>query len=406
MTTASDAGMVDPGTVRVFCRMIHDAAARALDGAVDPGMLQLDMLHPNGGGMQSVRFPIGAADAMADSAISAAEGGLNVYVEGRTIDVRASAGRGRANATRGVFALVDDSDGEKGKGGDLKLSPTWAIESSPGNRHNWIVLDRAMTADEAEPLGRGLRAWIGSDSATAKLTQPYRVAGTPNFPDAKKRARGRVTAPTRILDMAGPVWSAAELAGIVPPAPERPAAHVPGGRSGATSGTVEDLAAETGDDRSGRFWDAVRAAIRAGMLPADLEDVFRRHPDGCASKYLHPYDRLAEEIARAWGKAAPEVEAEAEATAAGVEPTYPSRAVPVAEARAAVRKRCTTTSRPGRAAAPSASRPASGKPGSRPRRSPTRSSGCAGTTTSSRSSTRCPPTSSAARSSGCSPTRA
>ncbi len=337
MTTASDAGMVDPGTVRVFCRMLHDAAARALDGAVDPGMLQLDMLHPNGGNMQSTRFPIGAADAMADSAISAAEDGLNVYVEGRTIDVRASAGRGRANATRGVFALVDDADADKGKGGDLKLSPTWSVESSPGNRHNWIIFDRAMTAAEAEPLGRALRAWVGSDSATAKLTQPYRVPGTPNFPDARKRARGRVTAPTRILDMAGPVWSAAELAGIVPPAPERPAAHVPGGRSGATSGTVEDLAAETGDDRSGRFWDAVRAAIRAGMLPADLEDVFRRHPDGCASKYLHPYDRLAEEIARAWGKAAPEVEAEVEAAAAGVEPTYPDHSVPVVEARAAVR---------------------------------------------------------------------
>lgn len=337
MSPAPEAGMVDPGTVRVFCRMLHDAAARALHGAIDPGMLQLDFLHPNGGEMQTVRFAIGAADAMADSAISAAEDGLNVYVEGRTIDVRASAGRGRANATRGVFAFVDDSDGEKGKAGDLKLSPTWSIESSPGNRHNWITLDRALTPEQAEPLGRALRAWIGSDSATAKVTQPYRVAGTPNFPDAKKRARGRTVARTRILDMAGPVWSAADLAEIVPPAPERPAAHVPGGRSGVTSGTVEELAAETGDDRSGRFWDAIRAAIRAGMLPADVEDVFRRHPGGCGGKYLHPYDRLAEEIARAWGKAAPEVEAETAAAAAPVAPTYPNHAVPVAEARAAVR---------------------------------------------------------------------
>ncbi|MGI4764667.1 MAG: hypothetical protein ACRYGP_06340 [Janthinobacterium lividum] len=42
---------------------------------------------------------------MADSAISAASNGLNVYVEGRTVDVRASAGRGKSDATRGVFAL-------------------------------------------------------------------------------------------------------------------------------------------------------------------------------------------------------------------------------------------------------------------------------------------------------------
>ncbi len=261
---------------------------------------------------------------------------FNVYVEGRTIDVRASARRGSANATRGVFAFVDDSDGEKGKGGDLKLSPTWSVESSPGNRHNWILLDRALTPEQAEPLGRALRAWIGSDSATAKLTQPYRVAGTPNFPDARKRARGRVVSPTRILSMAGPVWSADDLAEVVPPAPERAAAHVPGGRSGATSGTVEDLAADSGEDRSGRFFDAIKAAIRAGMLPADVEDVFRRHPGGCASKYLKPYDRLAEEIARAWGKVAAKVEEEAEAAAAVVEPTYPSRAVLVEEARTAV----------------------------------------------------------------------
>ena len=330
--------MVDPGTVRVFCRMIHDAAAVALKGAIDPGMLQLDFLHPNGGDMQTVRFPIGAADAMADSAISAAQDGLNVYVEGRTVDVRASAGRGKANATRGVFAFVDDADFEKGKGGALALAPTWQVESSPGNAHNWILLDRALTPEQAEPLGRALRAWIGSDSATAKLTQPYRVAGTPNFPDARKRARGRTVAPTRILDVTGPVWSADRLAEIVPPAPERKTAHVPGGRSGATSSTVEDLAADTGEDRSGRFYDAIRAAVRAGMLPADVEEVFRRHQDGCASKYLKPYDRLAEEIARAWGKVATKVEEEAEAVAAGIEPTYPDHSVPVDEARAAVRE--------------------------------------------------------------------
>ncbi len=342
MTAAPEAGMVDPDTVRIFCRMIHDAAARALKGASDPGMLQLDMLSPNNpdGGMQTTRFPIGAADAMADVAIDAAMDGLNVYVEGRTIDVRAGAGRGKANATRGVFAFVDDSDGEKGKGGDLRLSPTWAVESSPGNRHNWILLDRALTAEQAEPLGRALRAWIGSDSATAKLTQPYRVAGTPNYPDAKKRARGRTVASTRILDMAGPVWSASDLAEVVPPIEKHDAeaSASSAGRSGATSTTFDELIAEEGEDRSGRFFDAIRAAHRAGMLRGDAEDQMRQHPNGCASKYLRPYDRLAEEIARAWAKVETKAEEAAEAAAEGVEPTYPDQAVPVAEARAAMRR--------------------------------------------------------------------
>ncbi len=331
--------MVDPGTVRVFCRMLHDAAARALEGAIDPGMLQLDFLHPNGGNMHSTRFPIGAVDAMADTAISAAEDGLNVYVEGRTVDVRESAGRGRTNATRGVFAFVDDSDGDKGKAGALPIAPTWSIESSPGNAHNWIVLDRAMTAAEAEPLGRALRARIGSDSATAKLTQPYRVAGTPNYPGPKKVARGRVTSPTLILSTDGPLWSAAQLADVAPPVeePDAEASASSAGRSGATSGTFDDLIAEEGEDRSGRFFDAVRVAFRAGMLRGDVEDAMRQRPGGCAGKYLQPYDRLAEEIARAWGKVETKAEETAEAEAEGVAPTYPNRTVPVTEARAAVR---------------------------------------------------------------------
>ena len=86
MSAAPEAGMIDEGTVRSFVKMLHDAAASALKGASDPGVLQLDFLHPNGGAMQTVRFPIGAVDAMADSAISAASNGLNVYVEGRTVD--------------------------------------------------------------------------------------------------------------------------------------------------------------------------------------------------------------------------------------------------------------------------------------------------------------------------------
>ena len=170
MSGAPDQGALDPIAVRAFVRMVHDAAARALEGAADPGVLQLDFVGASGmGGLHSARFPIGAVDAMADRAISAASDGLNVYVEGRTVEALAPR-RGEASHTRGVFAFVNDSDGDKGKAGAMPLAPTWSVESSPGNRHDWIVLDRALTADEAEPLGRSLRKLIGSDSATAKLT--------------------------------------------------------------------------------------------------------------------------------------------------------------------------------------------------------------------------------------------
>jgi hypothetical protein len=61
-------------------------------------------------------------------------------------------------------------------------------------------------------------------------------------------------------------------------------------------------------DRSKRTFAAACAAIRAGMTPDDLEDLMRQHPQGCASKYLTPRDRLRQEIDRLWADAAKRVE--------------------------------------------------------------------------------------------------
>ena len=70
------------------------------------------------------------------------------------------------------------------------------------------------------------------------------------------------------------------------------------GPSGRTSDTVEVLAAETdAPDRSERFFEAVKAGHAEGLTPGDVEEVMRRHPEGCAGKYLDPYDRLRREIA-------------------------------------------------------------------------------------------------------------
>ncbi|MCW6512510.1 DEAD/DEAH box helicase [Lichenifustis flavocetrariae] len=325
--------VIDTVAVRKFVALLHAAAAHALEGSRDPGMLQIVRIHPNVGGTMTSRFAIGDVDLMTEDAIAAAKSGFNTYTEGRTVEARTS-GRGKAGATRAVFALVDDSDGDKGKAGTLPVEPTWIIESSPGNRHHWFVLDRALTPDNARQIGAAMRRIIGSDSATGKPEQPFRVPGTPNFPDLKKRARGRITSPTRILFDTGPTWTADDLAREFLPAPEKAAGHVPGGRSGTSSNTVENLAAEAGPDRSVQFFRAIRAAIRAGMLPADVEDVFRRYPNGCASKYLQPYDRLAEEIARVWAKVSDKVEQEADTRP--VDPTYPDTSVCLDDARAAL----------------------------------------------------------------------
>jgi hypothetical protein len=60
-------------------------------------------------------------------------------------------------------------------------------------------------------LGDALRAATGADTDTGVVTQPYRLAGTTNYPDVKKLARGRVAGSTRISSNVGTLWSADKL---------------------------------------------------------------------------------------------------------------------------------------------------------------------------------------------------
>lgn len=332
---ASSPPIADPIAVRAFCEVIHNAAAVALEGANRPGMLQLVRIHPADEKAIPSQFKIGEIDLMARHAVMHAGAGYNVYVETRTVEETPRGERGGASATRGVFAFVVDADNDKGKGGHTGVQPSLAVETSPGNAHHWLFLSRALTADQAKPLGEAIRHKTGADSATGVVTQPYRVAGTPNYPGKLKLARGRVATPTRILDHHGKAWSADELQAEFPPKPkaETTRGPRPTGASGRTSNRVEDLVSETGIDRSERFHAAVATAFKDGLTLDDLEALMRQHPEGCGGKYLEPYDRLAREIERSWEK----VEAKAEEVRqAASKPAYADGSSPVEDARQAV----------------------------------------------------------------------
>ncbi|KQO49938.1 DNA-primase RepB domain-containing protein [Methylobacterium sp. Leaf85] len=324
----------DPVAVHAFCETVHNAAAVALEGANRPGMMQLVRIHPADGSTMTTQFKIGEIDLMTRHAVLHADAGFNVYVEARTVE-EGAAKRGNASTTRGVFAFVVDADNDKGKGGHTGVQPSLAVETSPGNAHHWLFLSRALTADQAKPLGEAIRHKTGADSATGVVTQPYRVAGTPNYPGKTKIARGRVATQTRILEHHGKAWSADELQAAFPakPKPEPSQGTRPSGASGRTSNRVEDLVSDTGADRSERFHAAVDTAFKDGLTPDDLEALMRQHPEGCGGKYLEPYDRLAREIERSWDK----VEAKAEEVRqAASKPAYEDGSSPVETARHAV----------------------------------------------------------------------
>ena len=208
--------LIDADTVRKFLELLHARAAAALEGA-SPGVLQLCTMLPDDRAPRPLPFEIGDVERMVDAAVLAAKGGRNVYVETRSVRPRAPSERGKIDATVGTFAFVVDRDSDTGKAGNtLNGYPSVEVETSPHNFHQWLFLERAFDATAAKEIGDALRKASGADACTGVVTQPYRVPGTPNFPDAKKRKRGRTTVATRLLNVSNRVWSVDDLKAAFP----------------------------------------------------------------------------------------------------------------------------------------------------------------------------------------------
>jgi RepB DNA-primase N-terminal domain len=207
---------IDAVTVHQFLGIIAFYAKRALEGvgnASDVGVLQLCRINPIDESVVPQRFILDDIENMAQTAINDALAGHNVYVEARTLrsDLRGNR-RGGLEDTAWVFGLVADADADKGKAGNITVRPSLVVETSPGNFHYWYLFTRAIPAAQAKLIGDAIRANSGTDQDTGVVTQCYRVAGTPNFPSAAKRARGRLTVePTRIVEQTGKLWDPNEL---------------------------------------------------------------------------------------------------------------------------------------------------------------------------------------------------
>jgi hypothetical protein len=320
----SAADLIDPVTVRKFLEMLHARAAAALSDVCRPGVLHLVSMAPDDRGMSVSPFNIGDIDQMLECALTDARANRNVYVEARTVRPGRPTARGKIEATIGVFALVIDRDADKGKAGHVKGNASAVVETSAGtgNSQEWLFLRRALDAAEAKSLGKMIRKATATD-ATGVITQPYRVPGTPNLPDARKRDRGRVVVPTQLITVTDKLWGPAEIeaafstsktqAAKTQPAKTQPVRKATGAlkRPGPTRSTPRLVAAvkrklaakvTAGVDRSAKFQSAVNAAVHAGMTVDQFEDLARQHSSGCVSKYLENGDRLRVEIDRSWSK--------------------------------------------------------------------------------------------------------
>jgi len=196
--------VVNRETVRKFFIAIATQAQAALNGSERTGYLQLSRLHPTDETLVPSRYTLDDVERMISDGVAACEAGHNVYIEGRTIreHVRGNS-RGKLEDTAAVFALVIDSDADKQMGWEPNgtASPSMAVETSPGNFQYWFFLRDAVAADTGQKLGERIRKAVGCDHDTGTITQPYRVAGTANYPNKKKRERGRITVPTQLVNV-------------------------------------------------------------------------------------------------------------------------------------------------------------------------------------------------------------
>ncbi len=235
MSTPASFPPVDKSVISNFLTIIHNhiqsLGERLKPRITDVGLLQLVCIDPeNERRIGSREFEIGDIDPMIDLAVRTAERGLNVYIEPRTI-TRSFAlsrhaarlectGRGSKEDTRFVYAFLVDGDADKGKFSAVDIEPSILVELSPGNQHTWLLLDRLISWPRAYELGRRLRKAVSNtDSSTGCITTPFRVAGTPNYPNRGKIERGRVIVPTRIIAHTSRLWSVRDMCRAFPELP-------------------------------------------------------------------------------------------------------------------------------------------------------------------------------------------
>ena len=252
----NDPCLADEATVRQFIQIISQHATRAINGGSSTGVLQLFRINPFNEKPVPSRFQLGDVERMVQMALSDAAAGHNVYIETRT--VRKDLGgnkRGELEDTVWVLGLVVDSDADKNKAGNVTAKPSFAVETSPGNYHLWYLFDRAIPATQARAIGEAMRKSAGADQDTGVVTQCYRVAGTPNFPSASKRKRGRTAVePTRIVEHTARLWDPDELLAAFP---------LPGSAGAKASQTNNSAAPNEGDEET---------------LPDELLEIIRHGP--------------------------------------------------------------------------------------------------------------------------------
>jgi hypothetical protein len=315
----------DSREVREFLTTIVAQARAATKHLKQPGLLQMMLIHPlDDTNVVLYRYKLDDVDLverMTREAMSASAAGHNIYIEGRTVRPGLNGKkRGELSDTIAVFAIVVDSDNDKGKGWTPTMPTSLAVEISPGNAHYWLFFEQALDSATGQALGERLRTATNADADTGNVCQPYRVAGTVNYPNEKKVARGRIVTWTRSLGFdPASLWTPESFEQEFPaPAPKIAASQTTNGSGSGQQVEEPDenhIAADTlhviregvedDADRSYIFYNVVKALKDDGWTPTGIVTLLEHYPKGIASKYRGRLQREIERILTKLNKGKP-----------------------------------------------------------------------------------------------------
>jgi hypothetical protein len=156
--------LFDSVTIRNHVELLHQSA-EGCDGkfvvSVFNGDLSGTITHHR----------VGEIEGMFDAirALSATHG-ANVYTGLHLM--RSDLPRGKRGGKADIVAvlgLVADMDADTGKIGKMPVTPSFVIETSPGNTQPVILFDHAVAPEKAETLAKALQIATASDFGTGDI---------------------------------------------------------------------------------------------------------------------------------------------------------------------------------------------------------------------------------------------
>jgi hypothetical protein len=278
-------------------------------------------------------FQIGDIDAMGGFILSLSrEPHRNVYAPLAVFRPDLPAGKkGQESDIVGVIGVVADfDDGEAHRWPErLPLPANYALETSAGRFQAFYVFDQPYSVAEAKAIAERLKQHADCDHGTRDVSHVWRVAGTLNWPNARKAAQGRPLEPQPVKvaqPWTGTVTALSALAAALPEVDAKTSGpETEGSDENGAAGGQDDPASEgasaAGDDtveamvgllplglrnritepsrgdRSRDLFIVISALVERGMTDALIERIIRHYPQGIGAKYVGRND-LDEEIAR------------------------------------------------------------------------------------------------------------